>query len=96
MRVPSASGLEAATEVTYETTRDMRADIIQVFSEVFGVAPERFGDETAPATVKGWDSTRHVELVVALEERFNCMFDPDEVPELTSLARIEEIIRSHG
>jgi acyl carrier protein len=74
----------------------MRADIIAVFSQVFGLPAERFDDETAPATVSGWDSARHVELVVALEEHFGCMFEPDEVPELTSLKRIEEILRRHG
>lgn len=74
----------------------MRDDIIAVFAQVFGRAPEQFGDDTAPATVAGWDSVRHVELVVALEERFGCMFDPDEVPELTSLTRIEDIVRRHG
>jgi acyl carrier protein len=74
----------------------MRESIIAVFSEVFGLPPERFDDDTAPATVEGWSSVRHVELVVALEERFGCMFDPEEVPELTSLVRIEEILRRHG
>ena len=74
----------------------MRTDIIAVFSEVFGVAPEHVGDDAAPATIEGWNSERHVELVVALEERFGCMFDPDEVPELTSLQRIEEILRRHA
>ena len=77
-------------------TADMRADIIAVFAQVFGRAPEQFGDDTTPANVEGWDSVRHVELVVALEERFNCMFDPDEVPDLTSLARIEDILKRHG
>jgi acyl carrier protein len=74
----------------------MRNDIIAVFAQIFGRAPEQFGDDTAPANVEGWDSVRHVELVVALEERFGCMFEPDEVPELTSLARIEDILRRHG
>ena len=74
----------------------MRESIIEVFSEIFGLPAEQFGDDTAPATVKGWDSARHVELVIALEEKFNCMFDPDEVPDLTSLPRIEEILRRHG
>lgn len=74
----------------------MRDSIIEVFSEVFGLPREQFGDETAPANVKGWDSARHVELVIALEERFNCMFDPEEVADLTSLTRIEEILRRHG
>lgn len=74
----------------------MRADIIRVFSEVFGLPPEEFGDGTAPGTVPGWNSTRHVELVVALEERFGCMFEAEEVPELTSLQQIEEVLRRHG
>ena len=74
----------------------MREDIIRVFSEVFHLPTEHFGNDTAPATLSGWDSARHVELVVALEERFGCMFEPDEVPELTSLRRIEEILKRHG
>jgi acyl carrier protein len=74
----------------------MREVIVSVFVEVFGQPPERFGEETTPATVEGWDSARHVELVVALEERFGCMFEPEEVPDLTSLVSIEEILSRHG
>lgn len=74
----------------------MRDAIIAVLSEVFSLPPETFGDATTPADVKGWDSVRHVDLVVALEERFNCMFEPEEVPDLTSLQRIEECLRRHG
>lgn len=74
----------------------MRDDIIAVFTQIFGRGPEHFGDETTPGTVEGWDSVRHVELVVALEERFGCMFDPDEVPDLTSLRAIEDIVKRHG
>lgn len=74
----------------------MRAAIVEVFSRVFDRPQARFGDDVSPTTVEGWDSARHVELVVALEDRFGCMFDPDEVAELTSLPRIEEILRTHG
>jgi len=74
----------------------MRQAIVKVFSQVFDRSPDRFGDGASPSTVEGWDSARHVELVVALEDRFGCMFDPDEVADLTSLPRIEEILRRHG
>jgi len=74
----------------------MQQDIKIVFGEVFGLSPECFGDDTGPTTLEGWNSARHVELVIALEERFNCIFDPDEVPELTSLPRIEEILKRHA
>ena len=74
----------------------MRTAIVEVFSRVFDRPPDRFGNDLSPATMEGWTSSRHVELVVALEDRFGCMFDPDEVAELTSLTRIEEILRHHG
>ena len=49
-----------------------------------------------PDAVEQWDSEKHVALVVALEDRFGCMFEAEEVPELTSLERMEEIIARHG
>ncbi len=74
----------------------MRERIVHVLSGVFRLEPKAFGEETTPASVPGWDSAKHVELVVALEDAFGCMFDPDDVAELTSLAKIEEILNRHG
>lgn len=74
----------------------MRTAIVEVLSGVFARPVDQFGEDTGPSVVPGWDSARHVELVVALEDRFGCMFEPDEVAELTSLRRIEEILRRHG
>jgi len=74
----------------------MRARIVQVLADVFKRPAEGFGDDTSPATVPGWDSTRHVELVVALEDRFGCMFEPEDVAELVTLSKIEEILIRHG
>lgn len=74
----------------------MRERIVEVLAGVLKLAPSTFSEETTPASVPGWDSAKHVEIVVALEDRFGCMFDPDDVAELTSLAKIEEILTRHG
>ncbi|MFN8545577.1 MAG: acyl carrier protein [Candidatus Binatia bacterium] len=74
----------------------MRVAITEVFAAVFRRPAASFAGDVSPATVEGWDSARHVELVVALEDRFGCMFDPDDVAELTTLGRIEEILRRYG
>ena len=74
---------------------EMRRHVIEVISRVFSLAPEEVARGVSPDRVDGWDSEKHVELVVALEERFNVMFEAEEVPELTSLEQMEAIISRH-
>lgn len=75
---------------------DLRAAIVAVVSAVLKVPAEQIAAGITPDTVDGWDSERHVELVVALEDHFGCQFEADEVPELTSLERMQEIIARHA
>ena len=74
----------------------LRRGIVEVVSGVFGLAPDIVEQGVSPDRVENWDSEKHVELVVALEERFGVMFEADEVPELTSLEQMEAIIARHG
>jgi acyl carrier protein len=74
----------------------LRARIIEVVSAVFRIAADEVAGGLSPDRISGWDSAKHVELVVALEDRFGCLFDPEEVPELTSLERMETILSRHA
>ncbi len=75
-----------------EHGQNVRERIVKVFAEVFGIPAAVVAAGVAPDKVKGWDSAKHVELVVALEEHFGCWFEPEDVPELVSLERMEEIL----
>lgn len=75
---------------------NLHRDIVTVVSTVFGLPPDTVAQGVSPETVERWDSEKHVELVVALEDRFGVEFDADEVPELTSLDRIAEALVRHG
>jgi acyl carrier protein len=77
-------------------TNSLRPRIIAVVSDVFGLPPAEVAGGISPEQVAGWDSEKHVRLVVALEEQFGVMFEAEEVPELTSLERMEAIIARHG
>jgi acyl carrier protein len=78
------------------TDTALRRRIVEVVSAVFGLPPEVVARGVSPDRIERWDSEKHVELVVALEERFGCMFEAEEVPELTSLEQMEAIIGRHG
>lgn len=76
--------------------QELRREIVAVVSTVLGLPADEIARGVSPESVERWDSEKHVELVVALEDRFGCMFEADEVPELTSLERMQEILTRHG
>lgn len=66
----------------------MSAKVRRIIAEVVGVPIEEVGDDASPATLESWDSLRHMNLIVALEEELGVVFDDDALPRLTSLAAI--------
>jgi acyl carrier protein len=59
---------------------------------VLGIAESAITDDTSPDTVKGWDSVKHLNLVMALEEAFNVSFSPEETMEMTSVKLMRLIL----
>lgn len=41
---------------------------------------------------ENWDSLRHLNLMLELEEEFNIEFEPEEIAEMKSFEKVEEII----
>lgn len=72
----------------------MSSKIRHIIAEVIGVPVEQVGDDASPATLEAWDSLRHMNLIVALEDELGVTFDDDALGRLTSLpAILEELSR---
>lgn len=67
--------------------------IFSVMSAVFGVDRSKLGEGAAPGTVEQWDSLRHMNLVLALEEEFGVRFAEDQIEQLMSFPLIELSLR---
>lgn len=67
------------------------ATLDQFVSELFDGEPP-VGDETLFADVAGWDSLKHVELIVGLETRFGIELTAEEIERLTSTRAAREIL----
>jgi acyl carrier protein len=72
----------------------MQQDLTEVIKNVLDV--DSVSEDDSMQTIKSWDSLRHLNLVMAIEERFGITFDPDEIPELTSVRKISESIRNRA
>jgi acyl carrier protein len=68
----------------------MREDLKQVFLNVLDL--DAISESDSAETVKSWDSVRHLNLILAIEERFGLTFEIDEIPEMVSVRAIAEAL----
>lgn len=71
-------------------------DLKKVLSNIFGVNSDTVGTTTSIDTVASWDSLKHLNLVIALEERFNITLTEDEVTEILNYQLIKMTLNKHG
>lgn len=67
-----------------------------VFAEVFQVDAAQLAPDASPETVAGWDSFGHIALVDALQSELQITFEVEDISQMETLARIEEIALRRG
>lgn len=77
------------------------ADRIQrLVADIFGVPLAEVTPDSSPDTLADWDSLRHLNLVLALEQEFSIQFTPEEIEQLLSVwligSLVEEKLSSNG
>jgi acyl carrier protein len=68
--------------------------VLVVASDLFGVPPEHFREDSSPASVEGWDSLQQLNLVLAIEQEFDVRLEPEEIERMVSIGRITELLRT--
>jgi acyl carrier protein len=63
----------------------MRDKVFATFARVMGLEPEGLTGAESPDSVPAWDSFRHMNLVMALEEDLGVLLDDEDVVAMTSL-----------
>ncbi|MDH5259775.1 MAG: acyl carrier protein [Gammaproteobacteria bacterium] len=72
----------------------MPDSIRKVMSQIFDIDPSSIVAESSPQTIERWDSLKHMQLIMALEDEFGIRFSDDDIPELTSFKLIEDAINA--
>jgi acyl carrier protein len=72
---------------------------LSVFEQIRGIASDLFdvpqnGIEAAssPETIEAWDSTQHLNLVLAIEEKFHLQLSPEEIEQMKSIGDVTRLI----
>lgn len=70
----------------------MKERIRNVIADVIGTSPEEIPLDAHQEAVGGWNSIRHMNLVIALEKEFMVRFSELQIAEMMSIALIEDTI----
>lgn len=69
--------------------RDILADILEI-------PPDEVTPDLGVGMVETWDSFRHLQVILAIEGEYGVQFDPQRIPELTSVALLQTELDAKG
>lgn len=70
----------------------MKDRVLKIMGQILSVPIEQLDDNSSADTVENWDSLKHMNLILALEEEFAVTLSDDEVVEMLSVAKIIEVL----
>lgn len=71
-------------------------ELKQLFSSTLGIPSELVTDELAYNADPRWDSTAHLQLVMAIENTFGITLEMDDMLDMSSVAKAAEILKKYG
>lgn len=70
----------------------MKDRIKQIMSDVLEAPLEEINQDSSSENIVSWDSLKHMNLVIALEEEFDVSFDEDDIPDIQSFQEIVTVL----
>jgi acyl carrier protein len=67
---------------------NVRERMNKVFREIFEDQTIQLKDETTAQDIEGWDSLRHIDLIMQLEEEFHLRFTVDDISGLKNVGEM--------
>lgn len=71
-------------------------ELTAVFRDIFADPGLEITDDSSAEDIPLWDSTMHVVLIFAIEDRFDFKFTSEELEKLLTIKDIKAAISSHS
>ena len=74
--------------------QEINAGLSDIFHDLFADDALVLTPETSARDVAGWDSIKHISLIVAVEERFGIKLKTSEIEGLKNVGDLQRVIRA--
>ena len=72
------------------------AKVQNLLSEVLQIPSSEITDDLTMKAVDSWDSLKHMELIVSLEQSFDIQLSFDDIVAMQSVSEIKRVLRERG
>lgn len=73
------------TPTVLDQIRTMAADL-------FALEAGQISTNSSPETIEAWDSVQHLNLVLAIEEKFHLQLAPEEIEQMKTIGDIAKLV----
>ena len=63
-----------------------------IASDIFGVPTDKITAESSPETIENWDSMQHLNLVLAVEEKFGVQLSPEDIEQMKNIGAVAKLV----
>lgn len=74
----------------------MKERVFKVISQIMNVPINTVNEDSSPTTIEEWDSLKHMNLILALEEEFGVQFTDEQIVDMVSVEKIVKTIQDAG
>ena len=64
----------------------------RIASDIFGVRADTITAESSPETIETWDSMQHLNLVLAIEEKFGVQLEPEDIEQMKNIGAVAALV----
>ena len=72
--------------------KNVNERIKDIMAAVFNMPVKKISNASSRDNIKNWDSLKHLQLIMALEEEFNVTIDGEHAVEMLNYSLIQNII----
>jgi len=72
------------------------ASLRDILADTLEISPEEVTPDLSSENLEAWDSFRHLQLILAVEGEYGLQFDPQQIPNLTNVASIQNALEAKG
>jgi acyl carrier protein len=76
--------------------QEVPSSLRNILSDIFEIPPEQITPDLNAESVDTWDSFRHLQAILALEGEYGVQFDPQRIPNLTSVSLLQKELEKKG
>lgn len=66
--------------------------VCSIASDLFGMPVQQITAQSSPETIASWDSTQHLNFVLALEEQFDIQLSPEEMEQMHNVGAAAKVV----